>query len=78
MRGVGSIGSQSPKDGIHSIMENKMESTIMENQMEKKMENEMDIGILYGLYWGHNNGILMGYCTNDHFYSTVRSVTRKN
>ena len=24
------------------IMENKMETTIMENQMEKKMENEME------------------------------------
>ena len=26
-------------------MENKMETTIMENQMEKKMENEMETGI---------------------------------
>ena len=27
--------------GYIGIMENKMETTIMENQMEKKMENEM-------------------------------------
>ena len=26
------------------IMENQMETTIMENQMEKKMENEMEAG----------------------------------
>ena len=26
-------------------MENKMETTIMENQMEEKMENEMETGI---------------------------------
>ena len=41
---------------ILGIMEKKMETTIMENQMEKKMENEMDIGIIYGLYWDYNNG----------------------
>ena len=30
------------------IMENKTETTIMENQMEKKMENEMEyIGVIY-------------------------------
>ena len=28
--------------GNIEIMENKMETTIMENQMEKKMENEME------------------------------------
>ena len=28
------------------IMENQMETTIMENQMEKKMENEMETGII--------------------------------
>ena len=28
--------------GNIGIMENKMETTIMENQMEKKMENEME------------------------------------
>ena len=28
------------------IMENKMETTIMENQMEKKMENEMETTIM--------------------------------
>ena len=27
-------------------MENKMETTIVENQMEKKMENEMETGII--------------------------------
>ena len=27
-------------------MENKMETTIIENQMEKKMENEMETGII--------------------------------
>ena len=27
------------------IMENKKETTMMENQMEKKMENEMETGI---------------------------------
>ena len=37
---------------IWSIMEKKMEITIMENQMEKKMENEMETGIILGLYWG--------------------------
>ena len=32
-------------------MENKMETTIMENQMEKNMENEMEyIGVILGLY----------------------------
>ena len=34
------------------IMENQMETTIMENQMEKKMENEMETGITLGLYIG--------------------------
>ena len=29
------------------VMENKMETTILENQMEKKMENEMETGIIY-------------------------------
>ena len=28
------------------IMENQMETTIMENQMEKKMEDEMETGII--------------------------------
>ena len=28
------------------IVENEMETTIMENQMEKKMENEMETGIV--------------------------------
>ena len=28
------------------ILENKMETTIMENQMEKKMENEMETGVV--------------------------------
>ena len=32
--------------GYIGIMENKMETTIMENQMEKKMENEMETGII--------------------------------
>ena len=33
-------------------MENKMETTIMENQMEKNMENEMEyIGVILGLYF---------------------------
>ena len=33
-------------------MENKMETTRMENQMEKKMENEMEyIGVILGLYF---------------------------
>ena len=31
--------------GNIGIMENKMETTIMENQMEKKMENEMETTI---------------------------------
>ena len=35
------------------IMENKKETTIMENQMEKKMENEMETGIILGLYSGY-------------------------
>ena len=39
--------------GYNGIMENKMETTIMENQMEKKMENEMEtreyIGVILGL-----------------------------
>ena len=30
-----------------TIMENKMETTIMENQMENKMENEMETGGIY-------------------------------
>ena len=29
----------------------------MANQLEKKMENEMDTGIILGLYWG-NIGIM--------------------
>ena len=28
------------------IMENRMETTRMENHIEKKMENEMEIGIM--------------------------------
>ena len=32
--------------GYMGIMENKMETTIVENQMEKKMENEMETGII--------------------------------
>ena len=32
--------------GYMGIMENKMETTIMENQMEKKMENEMETTIM--------------------------------
>ena len=35
-----------------TIMENQMETPIMENQMEKKMENEMETGIILGLYIG--------------------------
>ena len=31
--------------GNIGIMENRMETTTMENQMEKKMENEMETGI---------------------------------
>ena len=31
---------------ILGIMENEMETTIMENQMEKKMENEMETGVI--------------------------------
>ena len=31
--------------GNIGIMENQMETTIMENQMEKKMENEMETGV---------------------------------
>ena len=44
--------------GNIGIMENKMETTIMENQMEKKMENEMETGIIQGIYWdnGKENG----------------------
>ena len=30
--------------GYNGIMENKMETTIMENQMETKMENELETG----------------------------------
>ena len=32
--------------GYIEILENKMETTIMENQMEKKMENEMETTIM--------------------------------
>ena len=44
--------------GNIGIMENKMETIIMENQMEKKMENEMETGIILGLCWdnGKENG----------------------
>ena len=34
-------------------MENKMETTIMENQMEKNMENEMEAGII--MIMGYHN-----------------------
>ena len=30
--------------GYNGIMENRMETTIMENQMENKLENEMETG----------------------------------
>ena len=44
--------------GNIGIMENQMETTIMENQMKKKMENEMETGIILGVvYWG-NIGIM--------------------
>ena len=32
--------------GYIGIMENKLETTTMENQMDKKMENEMETGII--------------------------------
>ena len=35
--------------GNVGIMENKMETTTMENQTEKNMENEMETGIILGL-----------------------------
>ena len=49
------------------IMENKMETTIMENQMEKKMENEMEyIGVIYYssfhfLFHSPNIGVSLNY-----------------
>ena len=40
-----------PKTKLLEIMENQMETTIMENQMEKKMENEMEtLGPFKGVY----------------------------
>ena len=33
--------------GYNGIMENKMETTIMENQMENKMENDMETGGIF-------------------------------
>ena len=38
--------------GYIGVVENQMETTIMENQMEKTMENEMETGIILGLFWG--------------------------
>ena len=35
------------------MMENKIETTIMENQMEKKMENDMETREHLGLYRGY-------------------------
>ena len=49
------------------IMENKMETIIMENQMEKKMENEMEyIGVIYYssfhfLFHSPNIGVSLNY-----------------
>ena len=31
-------------------MEKKMETTIMENQMEKNMANDLETGVIHGLY----------------------------
>ena len=43
------------------IMENRMETTRMENHIEKKMENEMEIGIMYGLYREYTGVLYRGY-----------------
>ena len=36
-----------------------METTIMENQVEKKIENEMETGLLWGIYRG-DIGVILG------------------
>ena len=45
-------------------MEKQMETTIMENQMEKKIENEMETGIILGLYWDNGKA-------NGNYYSIL-------
>ena len=55
------------------IMENKVETTIMENQKEKKMENEMETGIILGLYWGY-----MGIMENKMETTIMENQMEKN